>query len=84
MVYVCLLVIAETGDKSQLTAFTISVNYNWKCVLLGGGVAHILATVLAICTKGQASSENSVNTIEGIIYLAFAVGEIIFGVAYNP
>ncbi len=84
MLYVCLLIISETGDKSQLTTFVISVNYNWKCILLGGGVAHILTTMLAICANGSACSETSTNIIESLLYFIVAISEILFGIAYNP
>jgi putative Ca2+/H+ antiporter (TMEM165/GDT1 family) len=83
MLYVFLLVITETGDKSQLTTFAISVNYNWKEILLGGAVAHIFSTTLAICMNGAACSESCTNLIESILYLIAAIFEIVFGITYN-
>lgn len=84
MLYVCLLVISEIGDKSQLTTFVISVNYNWKCILLGGGAAHIFTTMLAICTSGNACADTTTNIMESLMYLIVAISEILFGIAFNP
>lgn len=61
----------------------ISVNYNWKQILLGGAVAHIFSTTLAICVNGAACSENCTNVIESFMYLIAAIFEIVFGITYN-
>lgn len=42
------LVVAECGDKSQITAITISATYDFKGVLIGSSIAFFIAILIAV------------------------------------
>lgn len=42
------LILAECGDRSQITAVAIAAVYNFSGVLLGSSIAHIAAALIAV------------------------------------
>lgn len=76
--FVTSLVIAECGDKSQITAVIIGAVYNYLGVLLGTSLAMVLCIVLAIWTGNFLSQR--INKRQ--VYLFSGITFILFGISY--
>ena len=70
------LVLAEFGDKSQITAFAIAAIYDFKAVLLGSSLAHIMATLIAVSIGYYFSShvtEKIITLMGSLLFFIYSV-----------
>lgn len=70
------LIIAECGDRSQITAITIAAVYDFKGVVIGSSLGHILATFIAVTIGKLFSrfiSEKIITLIGSFLFLIFAI-----------
>lgn len=70
------LVFAECGDRSQITAITIGSIYNFKGVLLGSSLAHILCALLAVTIGmlfSKSVTERTLTLIGSALYFIYSV-----------
>ncbi len=74
------LILAEMGDRSQITVIIISAVYNLYGVLLGSSLSHVVAIILAIYLGEYLShylSEKQMTYIGGFIFFIFAIQVIL-------
>ena len=79
--FLVLVTISEMGDRSQLAAITLAATYGVMSVILGGFLGHTICTFLAaVCGNYIAGrvSERCINFTGGIVFLGFAVYELLF------
>ena len=70
------LILAECGDRSQITAVAIAAVNNFKGVLIGSSLAHILATSIAVLVGHAFSkrmSEKLITLIGSALFFIYAV-----------
>jgi putative Ca2+/H+ antiporter (TMEM165/GDT1 family) len=83
--FFALLVCSEFGDRSQLSAILIAVNYNPWIVILGGCIAHILCILIAMLLGKiieRFCKERLINILGGIAFIAFGFWELFAGIIY--
>lgn len=71
-----LIFIAELGDKTQLTAMTLSVQYPWRKVFLGIAAAFVLLNLAAVAVGQILFSLVPMAVIQGVSGILFC----LFGV----
>ena len=74
------ILLAECGDRSQISAVIVGAMYNFVGVLIGSSVAHVVCIVIAILFGMYISkciSEKTINLVGGCIFLTFAVGFVL-------
>ena len=79
--FLVLVTISEMGDRSQLAAITLAATYGVLSVILGGFIGHAICTFLAAVCGNQIAgrvSERCINFTGGIVFLGFAVYELLF------
>ena len=70
------LILAECGDRSQITAVTIAAVYDFQGVLLGSSIAHVLAALLAVTIGqwiAQHLSEKTISMIGSCLFYLYAL-----------
>jgi putative Ca2+/H+ antiporter (TMEM165/GDT1 family) len=70
------IVLAEMGDRSQITAVFIAAAYDFYGVLIGSSLAHMVCILIAIYLGlwlGHYLSEKQMNFIGGILFFIFAI-----------
>ena len=70
------IVLAEMGDRSQVTAVFIAAAYDFYGVLIGSSLAHVVCVLIAIYLGlwlGHYLSEKQMNFIGGILFYLFAL-----------
>ena len=94
LLYSFMLMCQEWGDKSQFSAIALAANYGVWSIIFGGALvinlfsfnslkAHTLCILVALVLGmfiQKAFSEQSVNLIGGILFLCFAVYELVFNI----
>lgn len=74
------LIIAECGDRSQITTIFISAVYDFWGVLVGSSLAHVFCIIMAIFVGTIISkylTEKQMNYFGGFIFLIFALQIIL-------
>ncbi len=74
------LVIAECGDRSQLTAIAIAALYDFKGVLIGSSLGHAVATLIAVTIGYYFSehvSEKIITLIGSFLFFGFAIDSLL-------
>ena len=74
------LIIAECGDRSQLTAIAIAALYDFKGVLIGSSLGHALATFIAVTIGYYFSehvSEKIITLIGSFLFFVFAIDSLL-------
>lgn len=74
------LIVAECGDKSQITAITISAAYDFKGVLIGSSLAFFFAILIAVSIGQFFSkhvSEKMVVLIGAALFYLYAIDLLI-------
>jgi putative Ca2+/H+ antiporter (TMEM165/GDT1 family) len=70
------IILAEFGDRSQISAVLISAAYNFYGVLIGSTLAHIVCIIIAIYMGvylSQYLSEKQMNIFGGVLFILFAI-----------
>lgn len=70
------LILAECGDRSQITAVAIAAIYDFKGVLLGSSIAHIIAAFIAVTIGHYVSehvSQKTITLIGGVLFYLYAI-----------
>jgi putative Ca2+/H+ antiporter (TMEM165/GDT1 family) len=70
------LILAECGDRSQITAVAIAAVYDFKGVLLGSSIAHIIAAFIAVTIGHYVSehvSQKTITLIGGVLFYLYAI-----------
>lgn len=74
------ILIAEIGDRSQITAIAIATLYDFTGVLIGTSLGHILACLIA-ATLGfvfaERVSEKTITLIGAVFFLIFGIDSLI-------
>ena len=76
-----LVVLAEMGDRSQISAVGLAAKYTLFSLIIGGSTGHALACALAsLCGNfiGQHCSEKCINIAGGLIFLGFSAYSLVF------
>ena len=69
------VLVAELGDKSQLVVLGLGARYRLRWVLIGMGLAYVVANTLSVtvgATVGAALPEDVVLVGGGLLFLSFA------------
>lgn len=77
------LIIAEMGDRSQITAVAMAANYGLWTVIIFGCIAHAVAIVVAISIGKilqKSLSERTIKIFGALCFFAFAIYELVFEV----
>lgn len=72
------IMVAEMGDRSQLTAVALAAKYDFWTITLGGAFGHIVSIALAISFGKFISSilsERKVDLIGGLLFIMFSIYE---------
>lgn len=78
LTFVLMVLAAEMGDMSQISAVILSTTYGYWTVVLGGVAGHFLAIVIAlICGKllMQFISEKALHIVGGLCFISFCAYE---------
>jgi putative Ca2+/H+ antiporter (TMEM165/GDT1 family) len=78
--FITSLVLAECGDKSQITSIVIGALYDFKPVLLGTSLALLSCIILAVFIGNYISqkiNKNQINLISGIVFILFGISYLI-------
>lgn len=74
------IIVAECGDRSQISSILLATVYNFTGVMVGTTVALFCTILLAVYLGGYISkyiSEKTLNYVAGVIFLLFGL-EIFF------
>lgn len=77
------LLLAECGDRSQITALTIAAVYDFKGVLIGSSLGHITACLIAVTIGHYFSeriSEKWLTLVGSALFFVYAADFFIFGI----
>lgn len=83
VVFFFTILVAELGDRSQISAIGLATKYSLFALIVGGAIGHCFANFLAVTAGtfiGKKCGEKCINYTGGILFLFFAVFSLIFDV----
>lgn len=78
--FMFVLMCTEWGDPSQISAMGLAAKYGMLSIIVGGGLAQITSIIIAISLGSCVTSfcsERWLNLVSGLLFLGFAVREIL-------